>query len=577
MPGDETQRPAADVPPAGPPAPFLPASVPAAPQPMSRFPDDEVAGDDPWAAETPETPETQEQMSGERLATRNVPPPPQRIVPASPPVGQPALDLPEVEPMGQATTALLLGRSLFAVAALLIGLAARRSTGVGGEERASAFWSVVGSAGVLTFVGIVGLAFWSVTVAGNARRLRTRTASAWAMGWSWMIPVGWVAVSSLTYLRIEVDAEIDPLPVVAGLGWMIAVTIPYGRLQGVCRGLSRRPPIVWVSAYPIDVIAFGLIWWRLTSWPSPVGPEADHVRLTANIAFGASAALAVNVLVYVWLAGRTSSGVYERLGRLEALQRPDAGTEPEWFRTGLAARQALAPPVVTRPLIPTRRLGAFVAALHVLWGGAVVLFGILMATLAFDYSGKAVFDGDELVVEDADADLIVAIATAVGALFAAAIVVHGIWAALMAYNARRITVHSPNPGTFVLAFAPAPLLLIAGLVVGGRGGYALVAVGLTVGFVAVILVNQMLLALSGRMGRQLHGFSRWTVCLVLTYAAGFFINLMFSQSTSQLGVYATLSLVQGVLISLGGFIGYSAMDDLGDELRSHRQVHRVAG
>ena len=202
--------------------------------------------------------------------------------------------------------------------------------------RADAFWPVAASAAVLTAVGLAGLVLWSVAVAATARTLRARAASARAMGWSWAIPVGWVVVSSLTYLRVEVDAEVDPLPGIAAVGWVVAMTIPYGRLQGIFRSLSRTPPVLWISAFPLDVMAFGLIWWRLTSWPSPVGGQVAHVETTANVAFGAAGALAVNVLVYVWLAQRASNGMYERLGRLEALHRPEAGTEPEWFRAGMA-------------------------------------------------------------------------------------------------------------------------------------------------------------------------------------------------------------------------------------------------
>ena len=226
-------------------------------------------------------------------------------------------------------------------------------------------------------------------------------------------------------------------------------------------------------------------------------------------------------------------------------------------------------------MIATGRLGTVVAALHVLWGVLVIVSGIVVGVLALRYSGEPVFVGDDLVVDDADVDLVVAVGALVVVSYVAAIVAHGVWAALTAINARRVTVHAPNPGTFVVAFAPAPLLLVAGLVVGDTVGYALVAVGLTVGFVAMILVNQMLLALSGRVGRRLLGFSRWTVCLVFVWVAGVVINLLFSQATSQLGVYAFLSLVQGALVVLGGVIGASAIRELGEEVREHRRVRRA--
>ena len=84
----------------------------------------------------------------------------------------------------------------------------------------------------------------------------------------------------------------------------------------------------------------------------------------------------------------------------------------------------------------------------------------------------------------------------------------------------------------------------------------------------------MLMSLSGRLGGQLIGFSRWTLCLALTYLAGVVLNFLFSQAAAQLGLYATLSLVQGVLIGVGGVIGFGAMRALEDTLRNHRQNQR---
>jgi hypothetical protein len=137
-------------------------------------------------------------------------------------------------------------------------------------------------------------------------------------------------------------------------------------------------------------------------------------------------------------------------------------------------------------------------------------------------------------------------------------------------------VHSPNPGTFAIAFAPTPLLLGTGLVIGGRLGYWLVIAGLTVAFFALILVNQMLMALSARLGGDLSGFSRWTLCLMLTYFAGLALNLLFVRAAAQLGLYATLSFLQGVLIVAGGVIGFRAMRALEQTLSDHRQAPRTA-
>ena len=231
---------------------------------------------------------------------------------------------PDLVPLGDATAALLVGRVLFALAALLIGVAARRSTGTGEGQ----FWPVVWSAAVFTAVGVVGLVFWSAQLADNARRLRCRSATPRSMVVGWSAVVAWVVLSSSTFLRIEVEGELDPLPAVAAVGWIILLAVAYGQLQGVFRALSRTPPVVWITAFPIDVVAFGLVWWRLTGWPSPIGGDGDAVRLTSNVAFGAAAASTLNVLVFVRLARRGRDGLHERIGRLEARVRQQRSGGP---------------------------------------------------------------------------------------------------------------------------------------------------------------------------------------------------------------------------------------------------------
>jgi hypothetical protein len=553
------------------PPPSLPA--PSTPDPSADRP---VDPPDPWGGESG----ADGRVPAEHLATRHVPAAASRTLDLGLPAAAPDSDgtaefvRPELHPMGDAVAALLVGRLLIVVAAVGVGIAARRSTGVGGVDRAEAFWPVVGSAGVFVLVGLAGLIFWSAQLADNARRLRCRSSSARSMVWSWLLVVAWVAGSCLTYLRLEVGGVLDPLPGVAALGWAFVLALAYGRLQGVFRALSRRPPIVWYSAFAIDVVAIGLVWWRLSAWPSPV--DADTASTTADVVFGAAVALALNVLVFAWLAQRGSDGIFERLGRLEARSRGDEALRPDWFRSGLSARPDAEPsPAVQRSLIGTRVLGAVVAACHVVWGVGLVAIGVLVGKLALDYSDRPVFLDDRLVVADRDIDRLELGLVLVGLAYVVAVTTHGVWAVLSAVNARRVTVHSPNPATFVLAFAPMPLLVGAGLIVGGVLGYWLVMVGLTIAFFALILVNKMLMALSARLGGDLAGFGRWSLCIVLTYVAGVVVNVLFARSAAQLGLYATVGVIQGALIIAGGVIGFGATRELDTALRSHRQVRRA--
>ena len=556
--------------------PSLPPSLPAS-DPTGASPVDPVAGFDATAQADAE------QWLAEQLATRNVPTAAPKPVDLGMPVAErspstrPDFTRPDLVPMGDATAVLLVGRALFVIAALLIGVAARRSVGTGGASRAEGFWPVVISAGVFTAVGLVGLIYWSAKLAENARRLKARSATPRAIVWSWLGVVGFVAFSCLTYLRVDVGGDLDPMPGVAAVGWLIVLAIAYGLLQGVFRGLSRTPPMLWFTAFPLDLVAFGLVWWRLTSWPTPAGGAEDVVRTTSNVAFGSAAALALNALVFVWLAQQGSNAIFQRLGRLEAQHRGVDPSSPDWFESGLAARPTVAgtPSVPRRPLISTRHLATVVAVFHMLWGLGVVIFSVLVALIAFEYSGAPLFLGDELLLAGADTDRLALVGTIVGVVYMAAIVTHGVWAVLAAINGRRVTVHSPNPGTFVIAFAPMPLLVVAGLLIGGRLGYWLVVAGLAIAFFALILVNQMLMALAARQGATVSGFSRWSTCLVLVYLGGFAMNFLYAQGAAQAGLYATISLVQGILISVGGYIGFGAMRDLESSLRMPRRIERA--
>ncbi len=481
---------------------------------------------------------------------------------------------PELVSLGPSTSALLVGRGLMAVAALLVGLAARRATGAGAAERGEAFWPVVGSAGVFVAVAVAGLAFWSFAFADNGHRLEARRARPTVHAWLWAAPVGWVVFSALTYLRIDVDGELDPLPGVAAVGFAIALSVPYARLQGLFKQLSRRPPFVWI-AYLIDLVAFGLVWWRLTDWPSPVaGGDADLVRRTANIAFAAAALLAANGLVFAWLAQRASQSVYERLGRLEARHRSDDDVRPAWFHSGMQV-MARPAPVDTRALVPLRPLAVAVAGLHVLWGIAMVAFAVALARLAFDYSGEVPVLGEELELDDRDAERVGLAAGAVAVTYVITIVVHAVWGTLTALNARRVTVHAPNPASFGVLFAPMPVLVIAGLLVGGDVGYYLALAGLAFAFFALFVLNRMLMALSGRLGGALSGFGQWTALITAVYLVGVAENFLFSRAVGRLGFFAAATLLQGAFIIIGGVVGHRAMAALEATILNHRQARRV--
>ena len=562
-----------------------PATLPVAVLPAVPAPPGSDVGDRAAGAAPPDPDDVWKTSLADRLATRNVPVAHSRpgaslgfdagpAAESSAPSTDADFVMPELVSMGPPTTALLIGRALFVVAALLVGIAARRSAGPGNGARGDSFWPVVASAGVFVVVGLIGLVYWSTVLAGNARRLKARTSTPSAVGWSWALPSAWAVLSALTYLRATVDGDFDPLPAVAALGFVALAAVPYARLQGLFRGLSRRPPVLWLSAFPLDLAAFGLVWWRLTSWPDPVAAgDWNHVRLTANIAFAAAAALTVNWLVFGWLAQRASSGVYERLGRIEARHRGDE-QRPDWFATGLAAAPT-PPPTAPRPLVDTRPLTGVVALFHILWGLTMIALAVVIVRVAIEYAGRPTIAAGTFLVDDSDLERVGAVGGTMIIVYVLTIVVHGVWSVLIAINARRVTVHAPNPGSFGLVFVPMPVLVVVGLLVGGDLGYWIVLAGLTLALFALIRANQMLMTLSSRLGGELRGFSTWTMLVAATYLIGVLQNLLVTRGEGRIGFLGAVTFAQGALIVLGGVVGLKAMQALETTLRTHRQARRV--
>jgi hypothetical protein len=282
--------------------------------------------------------------------------------------------------------------------------------------------------------------------------------------------------------------------------------------------------------------------------------------------------LSANALVFVMLAQRGQAGVYERLGRLEARHRGDKAPGPDWFVTGLQ-RQRDVGQVDERPLVNTAPLSGLVAMFHVLWGVSVALFGVAVARLAFENADSQTFDGP-LALDQQDGDRVAVIAGVVALVYVVTVIVHAVWSVLVAINARRVTVHAPNPATFVIVFTPMPVLVVIGLLIGGTVGYWIVVAGLVFAFFAVMRVNQMLMSLSSRVGGELRGFSNWTALIGVAYLVGVAENLLITSPAGRLGFFATALLLQGALIVAGGVVGFRAMRTLEATLSSARQVRR---
>ena len=138
---------------------------------------------------------------------------------------------------------------LWTVAIALVAIRTANRIDSGASDQAIADvgddMTIVVLIGVVLLVGLfVSSVLWSRTVAENTRRLRGRWPSLNRATRVWFYPTVWVALSALTFLRIEVTGEFNPLPAIAAIVFAIGLYCPFSMLHRIfktlTRGASRR-------------------------------------------------------------------------------------------------------------------------------------------------------------------------------------------------------------------------------------------------------------------------------------------------------------------------------------------------
>ena len=100
---------------------------------------------------------------------------------------------------------------------------------------------IVVGVGVVLLAALFGASvLWSRTVAENTRRLRGRWPSLNRATRVWFYPTVWVALAALTFLRIDVTSEFNPLPAMAAIVFAIALYSPFSMLHRIFKTLTPR-------------------------------------------------------------------------------------------------------------------------------------------------------------------------------------------------------------------------------------------------------------------------------------------------------------------------------------------------
>lgn len=250
------------------------------------------------------------------------------------------------------TVALLVVRVLMAAWAFGLAVVAIRADGdpVAADRAVHGFTLMGAVVGVAWFA--VGLG-WSVQRTRNTELLEGRFPTMSRAVRVWLYAPVWVVLMTLTLVQLAPQPDFDVRPPIIVGGFVIAMLAPYRLMQRIFRTLVRVQPDAAVFVlYVVDTIAFGVMWWRLVTWPErPIEIEARTIDFLVGSSLAAAIALLIGLLLSAYvdretdrsediriLALRTRHD--HRLARLQGLDPMDRATRWALWMARQAADRA---------------------------------------------------------------------------------------------------------------------------------------------------------------------------------------------------------------------------------------------
>jgi hypothetical protein len=260
---------------------------------------------------------------------------------------------------------LLAVRVAMTVWAFTLGaVAARSADDVESLDRAVRTLTLIGVA-IAALWFLLG-AVWSVLRTRNILRLDGRYPTRWRAVRVWMYAPAWIVLMTFTLVRLEPNPDLDVRPPIIVVGFVLAMLPIYRIVQRVFRSLVRvRPDAATLVLFVVDTIAFGLIWWRIATWPErAVDIGSTTTDLLTSAAFAAAIALLVGLLAAVYLDLETDRAEDTRLlalrtrhdhriARLQGLDPLESATRWALWTARQAADRAAADALVAPPLSAT--------------------------------------------------------------------------------------------------------------------------------------------------------------------------------------------------------------------------------
>lgn len=155
---------------------------------------------------------------------------------------------------------------------------------------------------------------WTDQLVRNLIRLDGRKPSRVRCVSAWLIPPVVVVLLAIVIVPIEPTEPADVRPAVIAVLFGFVMWRPYALIRRILKTLTRtRSDTLIASAYIIDALAFGILWWRFTQWAQRSDPVSrGDVDILVGTVGAVTIAMALSLIVWVGLLRTADAALLHR-------------------------------------------------------------------------------------------------------------------------------------------------------------------------------------------------------------------------------------------------------------------------
>ncbi len=410
--------------------------------------------------------------------------------------------------------------------------------------------TLLASMGVIGVVTLAALAIWSFIVVGNANRVFHSIRAPWFAAAGWLIAPGLGLLANAT-----LDSRLKSGSLVGCTVFLAVLYIPFGTLGGASKDLGDSFHLARMWFLSAGVSAFLVIVGISGATDGlPDSDVANRLRIRsvacylAALMLAACSALAFatarNLQTYIshkWLSEVDPEGA-ERLYKARIT------------RSGRLLKRRMTPTLFLRVMVPAGLMAA---------GGWLTWEVFVKRGRALD-----LLEIGDAAQSQAVLDQLRTMATRVGVVAVAVHAVFVVWATVASRNAYRRSIMAPTPWAVVASFLGGPVVLAAGIGLGGPFGDAVLAVGIALA-VGGFIVGQLVL---GRTVSEMNGRGRVFLVWVIADIAAILIGLFVTTHTGGRLQVVIDGVTQGGITVINAMLAWVAMTRLDRTCRSFRHA-----